>query len=320
MSRLTWRAPIFVAGLALVSIETSGSVSYLMNRDGGISYMVLAGAACTILSGFLPWIGERAWEEGQRLAAVFAFLIFPAAISTIAFAAIERSGSAMDRANASVAEQSRRIELADAAIADAKIAFERATAAAATECASGRGPRCQGLEVREREVHNALDAARSGAGNVGPKKTNALLSRLVAMLPLSEEQVALYEPLVLPLTLSMLSVLCVAIGLGRPRDSLEPSDARQISPPTTAVSVMARRQADLRDVAKFMLDRMPRCDGSEVEIGAVYRTFVDWCSSQNLAALDPYEFARAFKTWCERGSISVRRRKSGTFVQNVALS
>jgi hypothetical protein len=35
---------------------------------------------------------------------------------------------------------------------------------------------------------------------------------------------------------------------------------------------------------------------------------------QTLLQLDPYEFARAFNAWCERGSVSVRRRKTGTFV------
>jgi hypothetical protein len=155
--RLTWRSPILVAGLALVAIETSGSVSYLLTRDGGVSYLVVAGAACTVLSGFLPWIGERAWSDGQRLAGAFAFLILPAALSTIVFAAIERSGSAVDRANMTVAEQARRIELADAAVADAKAALDTAETAATSECKTGRGPKCQGLEFREREARTELD-------------------------------------------------------------------------------------------------------------------------------------------------------------------
>jgi hypothetical protein len=291
-------------------------VSYLLNRDGGVSYLVLAGAACTILSGFLPWIGERAWKEGQQVAAVFAFLIFPLAISTIVFAAIERSGSAMDRANAPVAEQSRRIELAASAIADAKTASDKATAAASAECATGRGPICQGLEVREREARDALSDARSAAGNVGPHKTNPLVSRLVAMLPLTSEQVTLYEPLVLPVTLSLLSVLCVAIGLGRPRQKSKPKDP----PATNAVTTIERRHADRRDVAKFMLDRMPRRDGSEIEISRVYGAFVQWCAGQAIEPLNPYEFAHAFKSWCDLGSIQVRRLKAGTFIRNVALA
>jgi len=143
--KLTWRSPILGAGLALVAIETCGSVSYLLTRDGG--------------------------------------------------------GSAINRANMTVAEQARRIELADAAVADAKVALDTAETAATSECKTGRGPKCQGLEVREREARTELEAARAKAGSIGAKSTNPLVSRLVAMLPISEERVALFEPLVLPLTL-----------------------------------------------------------------------------------------------------------------------
>ena len=152
MLEITWRSPILVAGLALVGIETFGSVAYLLERDGGVSYLVLAGAACTVLSGFLPWIGERAWVDGQRLAGLAAFLLLPLTLSTIFFAAIERSGSAMDQANKAIAEQAMRIELAHAAIADAKAALADASSVAAAECGSGRGRRCQSLEIRERDA------------------------------------------------------------------------------------------------------------------------------------------------------------------------
>lgn len=318
-SSLTWRAPVLVAGLALVATETYGSWSYLLNREGSVSYLVVAGAACTVLSGFLPYVGERAWRDGQRLAGAFSFILLPLAVSTIVLAAIERSGAATDHANAAIANQARKLGLADDAVADARSAVAKASAAAEAECATGRGPHCESLEKRESKAQARLDDARLHATMTGPAKTNPLVSRLVAMLPLSDEQVTLYEPLLLPLTLSALSILLTAIGLGRPKQKIVAIE----KPKSTALATVELRKADRRDVAKFMLDRMPRQNGSEVEIGLVFSAFVKWCSDQSpaIAPLEPYEFAGAFKSWCDHGSIRITRRRSGgTFIKDVALA
>lgn len=316
MPELTWRSPILLAGLGLVGIETYGSVMYLLSRDGGVSYLVLAGAACTVLSGFLPWIGERAWKDGQRLAGACAFLILPLALSTIIFAAIERSGSAMDQANKPVADQSRRISLADDAISDAKMALTKASAAASAECVTGRGPHCESLEIRERNAQAKLDQARSDAGDVGAKKTNALVSRLIAMFPISEEHVTLFEPLVLPLTLSMLSVLCVAIGLGHPKKhnlclarSNSPTDVSrpsEIPPPTK-----------LGAVALFMSERLSRAEGKRLAAQELFEAYRNWCEAKGMAALDSDGFGHRLSAICKTAGI--RRSKAQALI-NVELA
>ncbi|MBS0252413.1 MAG: hypothetical protein JSR78_15250 [Proteobacteria bacterium] len=314
MPELSWRTPILAAGLCLVGIETYGSVMYLLSRDGGFSYLVLAGAACTMLSGFLPWIGEKAWKDAQRLAGFFAFCILPLALSTIALAAIERSGSAMDAANMPVTAQSRRVQLADDAIADAKVALDKASAAASAECSTGRGPHCESLESREAQAQAKLDDARAKAGNVGANKTNALTSRLVAMLPLSEDQVTLYEPLVLPLTLSLLSVLCTAIGLGHPNQR----NLGLTSPRVVAARAEMLPPTKLGGVAPFMSERLSRAEGKRLAADDLFEAYQGWCASKGMAALNTTEFHERLKLICE--ITGIRRAKNAALVNVKLLS
>ena len=271
---MTWRLPVLLAGLGLVLIETVGAVNYRLEHEGGLSYLVIAGGACTVLSGFLPYIGERAWHSGQRLSGALAFLILPAALCTIIFAAIERSGSAMDRDNRTVADQARRIELANTAIADTKAALDAASAIASQECRSGRGQRCQSLEAREREARAQLETAHARAGTVGSKATNPLVSRLVAMFPISEAHVILFEPLALPLTVSLLSIICIAIGLPRPAPAPRGLDldlgSKRLDPPhnddprrldLTATSLVSNdKAASQNPIPTIDLDPRPTLD------------------------------------------------------------
>ena len=129
------------------------------------------------------------------------------------------------------------------------------------------------------------------------------------MLPISEEHVALFEPLVLPLTLSMLSVLCVAIGLGHPKksaaeaakapeefkgESLYPKNVEQLMPTGKRGSVAA-----------FMSDCLVRSEGDRLAAENIFQAYQGWCASKGSTALNAAEFGERLNAICER--VGIRR-------------
>jgi hypothetical protein len=137
------------------------------------------------------------------------------ALSVIVCAAVERTGSAKDQANGDRGAIANRIELARSGEREAKATADADEAAARAECVSGRGSKCQGLEARADQSRQRLEAARGAVAQAGVAPKDPLASRIAAVLPISEAAVSLYQPLVLPLSISALGLLLIAAGAHR---------------------------------------------------------------------------------------------------------
>ena len=97
----------------------------------------------------------------------------------------------------------------------------------------------------------------------------------------------------------------------------EPEPIAEAKPLTMPKPTMADGTA----IARFMLACLPRAKGQEVEARTIYARFSRWCDAQvpPLAPLAPSDFAAAFKAWCERGNIRVRRDGGKIYCQDVRL-
>jgi hypothetical protein len=60
-----------------------------------------------------------------------------------------------------------------------------------------------------------LATARNEQANVGVVPTDPQARRLAAILPMTEEQIALFQPLVLPVAISLIGLLLIAAGCHR---------------------------------------------------------------------------------------------------------
>jgi hypothetical protein len=209
-----WRILATVAGLVLTGIEVFGAYEYLLKQEGRLSYLVAGGAVVTATSALLPILAERQWRDGHKLQALLLWAALLPALSLILSAAIERTGGARDRAGQERQAIETRIKLAKDAVDDAKSRLASAEAGVLAETKDkGCGPVCKGLKKEAEEARKQLSEAR-GAPDlklVVPRDPQAV--RLAAMLPVTEAQVALYQPVILPVTVSLLGILLLGTGL-----------------------------------------------------------------------------------------------------------
>ena len=211
------------AGVVLTGIEVYGAVGYLLEQAQP-SYLVLGGAIVTMVAAFLIPLGERCFRDGRYLLAAMLFAALVPALSIVVTAAIERTGGARDKITGDHQAKSAVIQLKKDAVEDAKADLDKLQAAEDRECntakpgADPRGPRCRSAEKRSEEGRTRLIAARGELAGAGVASKDPMVARIVAVLPgVTEGQVALFQPLILPVTISMLGILLIAAGARPPK-------------------------------------------------------------------------------------------------------
>ena len=212
----SWGHVAILCGVALTAIEIIGAVTFLASQASP-SYLIAGGDVVTAVAAILPILAARCWRAGRRLLAVLLWAALVPALSLIFTAAVERTGGARDAANRDRQVVAQKIELARDAVKDAKAVADSNEAAAKAECATGRGQRCLGLEARADQSRQRLEAIREMLAQAGVVPPDPQARRIAAVLPgVSEEMVQLYQPLVLPLAISILGLLLIAAGAHHP--------------------------------------------------------------------------------------------------------
>lgn len=202
------------AGLAFTGIEVFGATEYLLKQEGHVSYLVVGGAVVTATASLLPLLAERQWRAGNKLQALLLWAALLPALSLILSAAIERTGGARDRAGQERQTIERRIALAKSAAIEARDTVSAAEAAVHAETRNGGCKRiCQDLKATAEAARKRLAEARANPDLrlVVPSDPQAV--RIAAMLPVTEAQVALYQPVILPVAVSMLGILLLGTSL-----------------------------------------------------------------------------------------------------------
>lgn len=211
-----WAYAAIAGGVALTAIEVYGAVSYLVSQAQP-NYLVAGGAVVTIAAAGLPILAGRCWRGGRWLLAGLLWLAMVPALSVILCAAVERTGGAKDAGDRDRQATAQRIGLAREAVANAKAVADADESAAKAECASGRKQKCLGLEARADKSRERLETARTKLAQAGVVPKDPMASRLAAVLPVSEAAIALYQPLVLPLAISITGLLLIAAGAHQPK-------------------------------------------------------------------------------------------------------
>src|SRR5262245_12774680 len=204
------------------AVEVIGAVGCLVNQDQP-SYLVAGGALVNEVAAILSPLAARCWRMRGHLLAILLLVAMVPALSLIFTAAVERTGGARDEANRDRQAIAQRIELTRAAERDAKVIAGADEAAAMAECsraqkgADPRGPACKSLEARADNSRQRLKEARDAVAQAGVVPTDPQARRIAAILPVSEEAAALYQPLILPLSISALGLLLIAVGAHSPK-------------------------------------------------------------------------------------------------------
>ena len=207
-----WQLLAIAIGISLTGIEVWGSGTYLLDQQGGWNYIVSGGIAITSLAAAIPFFAERAWRSKAYLRAVFLWLTLPLALSITLLAAVDRIGGARD-----VADRDRQVsQLAIGESRDAKKAAEvelsTLSAQLLADRRSGVCSKCKDLEGMVAAARKRVSEASVTVVQTGVAKKDPQAWRVAAILPISEEAVAIYQPLLLPAAIAVLAALLIAVG------------------------------------------------------------------------------------------------------------
>lgn len=201
-----------VAGLVCVGCETWGTYDFLIRDQGGWNYIVVGGLTVAGLAGVLPVFAEQARVSGRRALTWACWLALPLALVFIFTAAIQRTGGAADLAQQGRVKAERERILAERTEKEATEGLPTARAAALAECASGRRGRCLEAESKVQAVEGRIAEARVALAKAPVHEDDAMARRIVRILPVTEEQVQLYQPLFLPMLLAAFGAIFLAFG------------------------------------------------------------------------------------------------------------
>jgi hypothetical protein len=170
-------------------------------------YLVAGGAVVTMVAAILPILAARCWGNGRYVLAILLWMAMAPALSVIVCAAVERTGGANDTAERGRQAVAQKLALARDAEKEAKAVADSDELAAKAECATGRKAKCLGLEARADNSLQRLETARSAVAQAGVAPKDPMASRIAAVLPIPEEAVRVYQPLILPLAISGLELV-----------------------------------------------------------------------------------------------------------------
>lgn len=307
--KLRARGWLFIAvGIALTGTEVYGCVEYLMGRHGGQwSYIVALGAMVTASAALIPLLVEKCLAERNYLLALICCAAAFPALTTIFLAAVERTGGARDGVVAEQRQAAVKIAAAQRAEAYAQKKADADEDASRKACSTGRGRACETMEDRARVSARALEDARKAVVKAGDLPLDPQARRISAMTGISEADIQLWEPLILPLTGSLLGILFLAVG-GKLENEPEPEkqEAAGDATPPPAESPTPPPTKAPGSIPRFILQRMPVEAGGKAEIEEIYATYVAWCEGNGLAPAAKGAFAGDFVAACKKAGIGLK--------------
>ena len=228
---MTWKpSPLGFTFLALgvffTAVEVWGTYDFFLRDQGEFNYVVIAGCGVALACAFLAPAADTAWRNGWYWGAGLALLALPLALAVIVYAGVQRTGGATDAAQQGTKqiESDRKGWEKTEKEAEADLAVDKQTVA--TECASGWRKKCSEAKDAQALTQKRLDDARAQLRKIAPTNSGDAASKRLAAISfgyLTEDQVRLYQPLFLPVLVTILATLFLAGGLRM--DFMKPDEA-----------------------------------------------------------------------------------------------
>ena len=203
-------------GVFFTAVEVWGTYDFFLRDQGEFNYIVLAGCGVALACAFLAPAADTAWRNGWYWGAGLALLALPLALAVIVYAGVQRTGGATDAAQHGTKqiESNRKGWEKTEKEAEADLAVDKQTVA--TECASGWRKRCSEAKEAQAHTQKRIDDARAQLRKIAPPNPGDAASKRLAAISfgyLTEDQVRLYQPLFLPVLVTILATLFLAGGL-----------------------------------------------------------------------------------------------------------
>jgi hypothetical protein len=180
------------------------------------SHDVTAPIAAIVGAGMFHF-GENAWRARRWLTALLLGALGLLAVLISLLAVIDRTSSRYDAANQSRASENVPRDQAQKALAREEKALEKAEADASAKCRSGDGLKCKSLKLLATEARERLAKARTEFTKLGARTAeDPAARRIAAVLGVSEAQVGMMQPLLLPVWLELSGLVLLTYGLSSP--------------------------------------------------------------------------------------------------------
>jgi len=314
--RATVLGCLFLAlAVALAGCEVLGVYEYVTEHKSSL-YIVIGSSIIAAVTPALPALADwflRGRQWGYGLAAWAGFLV---CLSIVLTAAIQRTGSATDAGEQARVAAWRAEIVAVAAEKQAAADYAAAQAAALKEC-DVRGKKCMDAEDKASAARATLAKSRAAlvAAPAGDQ-VDPLARRLAAVLRVvTEDQVRLMQPLLVPVALSILSALFFA-GWARldfetghvrttPDNSGQLRTKEELSDPKPSLTLAPK----FGPLAAFLVNRTKSVVGQAIEVErAMYGEYQAWCASENMQPHPPAVFARQLARVGKAAGIAIEIR------------
>jgi hypothetical protein len=238
---------LLLFGFACVGCEVLGAYQFLWSRFGEWNYLVIGGMLVTSLAGVLPLAAERARRKRHFGKMIGCWMAIPMALLFVFTAAVERTGLVEDTDEASRKLRATAIAVGEEEIKEAKEQKIKDEDTVARNC-NVWGPICDKAKADLRATEKKLATARITITKSATITDNSMAKRIVAVIPgITEQQVQLYHPLLLPILLGLLGSLCIAVGGAHDNaDSRKRSWIANVKQEIARVGARVRRQETVK--------------------------------------------------------------------------
>lgn len=367
-------ALLFALGFA--ACEVQGTYEYLYTDQGGWSYIVVAGMLLASVLAVLPMFAALSFRQRPGMS-VALWGLFLACLVSVVVAGIARTGTVTDKAQtgreatnanskldqASWERAADRVERAEVALDRAR--EDRSNGATDRSCNKTCGAlltaNVGSAEKELREAKADLASARDALKTAAPQAKDSLASRLVGLLPAgwaTEDQVRLYQPMVVPVLTSCASATLMAFAVwcfGPYRehrlaaraaksaaaddvldaeyedaaadidDEPEPEPDPEPEPEPEPVASPQQRKAlgwsgPGAILADFAQERLVRDEDGEVSMRDVLAEYEATCVKRGKDPIDRVTFAKELAAFCQRSGVNVRVEGKDAYLVGAALA
>lgn len=292
-------------------------------------YVLLASACMALVAPALPEIAKWARRSRHYVAALVALGSLVFCLLVVMGAAIQRTGSATDVAEAR-REQAKVARAAAAKTeAETESAYKIAQEAAIKEC-EVRKARCMDAEAKAADLRVKLVSARTSLVTASIEQSDPFAKRLAAVTfgHVSEDQIRLLWPLLIPVGISLLAATMFS-GWVRVDFAPEPKELPQGPPQTPVAAPATKPQLSLVPspavkfgaVAVFLVKRTEPAALHELEIAhTMYGSYCEWCKDEKAQPLDPNKFSNELWDISQTAGLKIEFRGKSAYCLGMRLA
>lgn len=354
---MIWRAVFLLAGFAVIGVEVWGTFEFLMADQHSVNYIVAGGCLITGLSGILPAAAAKAWEDWRPILAAVAWLLVPLSLVLVFMAAISRTGGAADRAQEARIQSERAYKAASEAVEELKATLRRQEATAEFECSpsqKGRGLKCADANRDVADTQAKLATARGILVKAPAVQVDSLSVRIAALTGgrVTAEQARMFQPAILPIIMSLVGAVLVAIGARSPRkpkpgksaeNKTQPAEKEKIEqqpvietkPPVVdtvpapkvasapmqknVVPIAKQKPIQVGSVALFFAARCEPVEGVETPVSDLLAAYREWCKSRDAQPVATAVFLQQLEIVAGKIGIHIGATPAGPACENVKI-